>query len=162
MSVEIVWKPIEGYEKYSVSNTGLVRNNLTGKFLIFYKDKDGYQYISLSRNGKVKKFRVHRLVAQAFISNPNNLKTVDHINGDKEDNNVNNLQWLSNGDNLEKYWERHRKSVVCVENGIVYRSAYQAATELGLRQPHITEVCNKKRKHEKGLHFEYVQESVVC
>jgi hypothetical protein len=156
------WKKIEGYENYSVSDTGLVMNTRTGRILAFAKDKDGYLSAGIPKNGKVQKFRVHRLVAQAFIPNPNCLATVDHKNGNKEDNNASNLQWLSYGDNLEKYWEKHRKPVVCLESGVVYPSAYRAAAELGLMQPHITEVCNKKRKHEKHLHFEYLQEKTVC
>ena len=159
MSVE--WRPIEGYENYSVSNTGLVRNESTGRYLAFSKDRYGYLHTSLSKNGIVKQFGVHRVVAKTFIPNPDCLATVDHKNGDKEDNNVSNLQWLSYGDNLEKYWKNHRKPVVCIESGVVYQSAYHAATELGLTQSHIAEVCNKKRKHEKHLHFEYLQEQAV-
>lgn len=150
-------KEIEGYENYSVSDTGLIVNNRTGRTLILTKDKDGYLYTTLSKNGKRKKFRVHRLVAQAFIPNPNNFDTVDHINGDKEDNRVGNLQWLSNESNLKKYWELHRKPVICVEYGIVYKSSYQAAAELGVSPSHIREVCNKKRRTEKKLHFEYYE-----
>lgn len=151
------WKKIEGYDNYSVSDTGLVKNTRTGRILTFTKDKDGYLYAGLPKNGKVQKFRVHRLVAQAFIPNPNCLATVDHINGDKRDNQVSNLQWLSDRENLNKYWKLHRKAVVCVENGVVYQSSYQAAAELGLSYQHITEVCKKKRKHEKHLHFEYYE-----
>lgn len=151
------WKQIEGYEKYSVSDTGLVKNTKSGRFLTYAKDKDGYLYVSFPENGKVKKVRLHRLVATTFIPNPENKATVDHINGNKEDNRVSNLQWLSYKENLNKYWELHRKPVICVEYGIVYESSYQAATELGLSQSHITEVCRKKRKHEKHLHFEYYE-----
>lgn len=156
------WKKIEGYEKYSVSDTGLVRNTKSGRFLTCAKDKDGYLYVSFPKNGKIKKVRLHRLVATTFIPNPENKETVDHINGDKEDNSVGNLQWLSYGDNLEKYWGKHRKPVICLESGVIYPSTYRAATELGVSQPHIAEVCNKKRKHEKHLHFEYLQEKNKC
>ena len=150
------WKKIEGYEKYSVSDTGLIRNENTGRYLAFSKDKDGYLHTSLSKNGVVKQFGVHRIVAKAFIPNPNGLATVDHKNGNKEDNNVSNLQWLSCADNLEKYWKNHRKPVVCLESGVAYPSAYHAAAELGLSPSHIAEVCHKKRKHEKHLHFAYL------
>ena len=149
------WKQIEGFENYSVSDTGLIRNENTGRYLTFCKDRYGYLHTSLSKNGIVKQFGVHRIVAKAFIPNPNCLATVDHKNGNKEDNNASNLQWLSYGDNLEKYWKHHRKPVVCLESGVVYSSAYQAAAELGLSQPHIAEVCKKKRKHEKNFHFEF-------
>lgn len=149
------WKQIEGYEKYSVSDTGLVKNTESGRLLTCAKDKDGYLYVSFPKNGKVKKVRLHRLVATTFIPNPENKETVDHINGDKEDNRVGNLQWLSNKENLNKYWELHRKPVICVEYGIIYKSSYQAAAELGVSPTHIREVCNKKRRTEKKLHFEY-------
>lgn len=149
------WKQIEGYEKYSVSDTGLVKNTKSGWFLTCAKDKYGYLYVSFPENGKVKKVRIHRLVATTFIPNPENKATVDHINGNKEDNRVSNLQWLSYKENLNKYWELHRKPVICVENGIVYKSSYQAATELGVSPSHVKEVCDKKRRTEKKLHFEY-------
>ena len=152
------WKQIEGFENYFVSDVGQVRNANSNKTLAYAKDKDGYLYVSLSKDGKAQKFRVHRLVAQAFIPNPKNLNTVDHINGIKDDNKVSNLQWLSSGDNLNKYWGKRRKAVICLENGVVYRSAYRAGIELGLAYQHIKEVCMKKRRHEKNLHFEYMQE----
>ena len=151
----MLWKQIEGYDNYSVSDTGEIRNTNKDKPLAYAKDKDGYLYATLSKNGKAQKFRVHRLVAYAFIPNPNNLDTVDHINGNKEDNSISNLQWLSSKENLKKYWEKHSKPVLCVENGIVYHSAYHAANELGVSQRHVAEVCRKTRKTEKKLHFEY-------
>ena len=159
MSVE--WRKVEGYENYSVSDTGLVRSERTGKYLAFSKDRYGYLHTSLSKNGIIKQFGVHRVVAKAFIPNPNNLDTVDHINGIKEDNRVVNLQWLSNSDNLEKYWGQRRKPVRCIENGVIYLSAYRAGIDLGLPYQHITEACTKKRKSVGGYHFEYSKEQAV-
>ena len=155
------WKKFNGYDNYLVSDTGLVVNVNTGKQLIPSKDKDGYLSVSLSQSGKIKKYRIHRLVALIYIPNPNNLDTVDHINGIKEDNRAVNLQWLSNNDNLEKYWGQRRKAVRCVENGVVYISAYRAGVELGLSYQHITETCMKKRKSVGCYHFEYSQEQAV-
>lgn len=176
------WKQIEGYEKYSVSDTGLVRNDLTGKTLIpFVTKKGGYLRLNLTENGKQKKHLVHRLVAQAFVPNPNNLETVDHINGDKTDNRVENLQWLSNQDNTKRFWngisderranisnflkgnaDRYRKEtskpVVCLETDKVYESSGQAARDLNLCRSHILRVAKGEYKQIKGYHFRFLEE----
>ena len=100
------WRPIEGYEGlYEVSNTGQVRsldryvkNNYSyrlqkGKVLSPEKNKDGYLLVSLCCNGKQNLRTVHRLVAQAFIPNPNNLPQVNHKDENKSNNRVDNLEW---------------------------------------------------------------------
>ena len=110
------WKDIEGYEgKYQVSNDGRVRtSNYYGKNTIkelnLLKDRDGYYRISLYFYGstKPKNTGVHRLVALAFIPNPNNLSFVCHKNDNPSDNNVNNLFWGSHLDN-EKDKARKRR-----------------------------------------------------
>ena len=98
-----IWKPIDGYEeRYSVSNNGTIAN-ASGKILKQYTDRDGYKRISLSHGSRLNTVLVHRLVANAFIENPNGYKTVDHINGIKDDNRVENLQWMSHRQNLQKW-----------------------------------------------------------
>lgn len=91
---EEIWKDIEDYEGlYQVSNTGKVmRNNM---ILIPYIGTDKYYYVGLSKRSKVTKFKIHRLVAQAFIPNYENKPTVDHINRDRLDNSVENLRWAT-------------------------------------------------------------------
>ena len=69
------------------------------------KDKDGYLCINLSKNKKIYGKKIHRLVAEAFIPNPENKKTVNHKNGDKKDNCVSNLEWMTNLENIKHYWE---------------------------------------------------------
>lgn len=94
-----IWKDIEGYEGlYQVSNTGKVRSlnyRCTGKSKTLKQDttKFGYNLIVLYKNHKRKVYLVHRLVAQAFIPNPNNLPEVNHIDENKANNQVSNLEW---------------------------------------------------------------------
>ena len=83
---------------------GDIRNKKTGRILngrLSY----GYYRVALHKNRKQLNKSIHRLVAEAFIPNPNNLGTVDHINENKLDNRVENLQWLSNVDNKNKSWK---------------------------------------------------------
>lgn len=110
--MEEVWKPIEGYEGlYEVSNLGRVRsllfhNNQTTfsrlKLLSTTDNGHGYLIVGL-RDGKHRKNHyVHRLVAQAFIPNPRNLPNIDHIDHDRSNNAVENLQWITQKDNVRR------------------------------------------------------------
>lgn len=106
-----VWKDIDGYEGfYKVSNLGRVMSVAhpelshrpkTNRIMHFSKDKDGYSLVTLTKRGqKGLSKRVHRLVAQAFIPNPENYKEINHINEIKDDNRVENLEWCTTRYNL--------------------------------------------------------------
>lgn len=98
------WKPIEWNDYYQVSTWGNVRNS-KGNYMSPCEDvnRRGYLQVLLSKDGKTKHFRVSRLVAEAFLPNPNNLSDVDHIDSkNKRNNMVDNLQWLSHADNVRK------------------------------------------------------------
>lgn len=100
--LKVEWKLIEGFDGiYSVSNYGEVRNNKTGKLMKLRKNEKGYLRTNLTTNGNQKSVRVHRLVAQAFIPNPENKPQVNHIDFDKENNCVNNLEWVTNKENTQ-------------------------------------------------------------
>lgn len=93
-----IWKDIEGFENYQVNQIGQVRSlnyRQTGKVkrLKFQPKRDGYLTVCLYKDGKPYTKYVHRLVAEAFILNPNNLPQVNHIDEDKANNHVNNLEW---------------------------------------------------------------------
>ncbi len=112
-----IWKDIPDYEgKYQVSNLGRVKSLQRWSGTRFYNreyilnnyvnKKNGYVYVYLTKNNKSKNIRVHKLVAQAFVPNVNNYKQINHINGDKTNNNSNNLEWCSCSYNIKDMYKR--------------------------------------------------------
>ena len=95
-----IWRKIEGHYTCSVSTHGRVRNDITGKILKQNDNGKGYMYVRFIEDKKLYKYYVHRLVAQAFIPNPDNLSDVNHIDEVKQNNNLSNLEWLSHRDNI--------------------------------------------------------------
>jgi hypothetical protein len=100
-----MWKPIEGYEGlYEVSNLGEVRR-VGGSVLKPQNDSHGYSSVSLSKYGKRISKKIHRLVAKAFVPNPAEHMVINHINGDKRNNAVENLEWTTPRANNQHAWD---------------------------------------------------------
>ena len=111
------WKYIEGYEeKYRISNKGEVQhrenNEKEWKTKTTKMKNNGYYCVILSKSGKKEKKYVHRLVAEAFIDNPENKKTVNHKNGKKVCNCVDNLEWMTQEENNQDYVKRLKKIIL--------------------------------------------------
>ena len=191
------WRPVVGYEGlYEVSNMGRVKsvkrtvwNNSRGCYRTvserIMKPKDsiwGYLRVGLSKNGKEKWYMIHRLVATAFLENPQNLPEVNHIDEDKTNNNADNLEWCSSSYNLtyngraekvgkkvaeklrgrkqsEEHIKKRSKPIYSINkvSGLVlyWNSAHEASRVLRINQGNITRCCQGKQKTAKGYTFFY-------
>ena len=167
-----VWKDIEGYEGlYQVSNLGRVRSlghdkYHPGRMLKPGKDRNGYLFVNLYKNGEPKHCSIHRLVAIAFIPNPDNLPEVNHINEKKQDCRVENLSWVSriqnccHGSRTQRSAEKHSKRVAqyTLDGTLVavYPSTHEAARQTDFKQSSISACCCEKLKTYKGYIWKYI------
>lgn len=118
-----LWKDVTGYEnKYQISNFGRLRNNV--KIMKTMVATNGYLIACLWKNNKQKKYVVHQLVAKAFIDNPNNYKEINHIDENKKNNRMENLEWCSHKYNMNyggiksKISKAHSGKIASVETRI--------------------------------------------
>lgn len=127
-----------GYDNYAVTDGGRVWSIKKHQWLKSSYNRDGYMQVILYKDGKTRHFYLHRLVALAFLSNPNNLKEVNHKDENKTNNKVENLEWISHIDNAnygtrnERIGEKVSKKVYCIELDRTFKSATEAAKELNL------------------------------
>lgn len=173
-----IWKDIKGYEGYyQVSNQGRVKSlnrtvsknynprRIRERILKVRPDKDGYLCVTLSVDNVKKGFPVHRLVAMTFIPNPENKRTVNHIDGDKTNNCVENLEWATD---LEQtvhgirlgiinphHTKNRRRRRVIRGDGIIYDSIKEAAEKNNLFTSNIIVCCQGKVNSIGGYHWDY-------
>ncbi len=115
------WKKIKTNDNYSINEVGEVRNDKTNKILTpFINKQNGYKYVDLWKNNKCKKYALHRLIAEAFIPNPENKTTVDHKDGNRLNNSLDNLRWATYSEQNSRfntYGIRSEKVIVTHING---------------------------------------------
>ena len=175
------WRTVGGTEGFiEVSNKGRVRSLLRGEPYVLKTSKDGkgYHRLRVTIQRRKLSFKLHRIVAMAFLENPDNLPQVNHKDGNKDNNSVDNLEWISNRDNARHaiengLWdsvaegakrenESRKKRVVCTRGDevIVFDSISDAERHFGTR--HITDVIKGKRKQAKGWKFAYAEGGDAC
>lgn len=155
---ELVWKDIKGYENlYRVSSLGEIKSVLrTGKVLKPFVDKDGYLRVHLYKDGSSKFMFVHRIVAEAFLNNEQNKPCVDHIDGNKINNNISNLRFCTYSENCNNPNTLRKlcKKVVQLDknNNIIniFNSTRDAERHTGILHNSIACCCNSKRQNTAG------------
>lgn len=166
-----IWKDIKGYEGlYQVSNFGNVKslsNNFSRKEKILKLNNiKGYLFVDLYKNGKVKHYKVHRLVAEHFIPNPDNKPCIDHINTNKTDNRVENLRWTTHKENSNNPLTIDKRSKPIIQfskDGEFikkWNSALDVQRELGIKQGNISNCCKGKRNIAGGYIWRYYYKGI--
>ena len=162
------WRDVVGYEGlYRVSEYGDIMSlsyKQTGekRLLKPRKNKDGYMFVRLSKNGKVKAFFVHRLVATAFCEGGDYFQQVNHIDEDTTNNHYLNLEWCSPEYNVnygtrnKRASESNKVKVKCIELNMVFNSVSEASEYMNTSISNISACVSGKRKTTRGYHWEYV------
>lgn len=160
------WIDVKGYEGlYKVSNYGRVKSNR--KILKNRNHTSGYLQVNLSKRGHSENKYIHRLVAEAFIDNPNNFSEVNHKDENKLNNRVDNLEWCSRqynntyGTKIKRTSENNYKKVLCVETNTTFNSIIEAAKTLNINAGNITLVCKGLRKTAGSYHWKYFNNEVM-
>lgn len=155
------WKDIKGYEGlYQVSNLGRVFGIKRQRFLNIVYDRNGYSKVKLTKNGIGKLLSVHRIVAINFIDNEYNKEEVNHIDEDKTNNMVSNLEWCTRKENVnhgtrtERMIKTLNKKIVC-SNGNEYNSIKEACQDLNCHSSSVVNVLKGNLKQTKGYTFKY-------
>lgn len=159
-----VWVKVRDNPTYEVSSEGRVRNAKTGRIMKTQVNDRGYEHLSLRKNKSQVDARVHRLVADSFYDGDHDGFDVNHIDGDKLNNRVSNLEWCSHKENIEHAFRTGLKKpsrqikIRVIETGEVYESIRACARAMGLDQSMICQSMIGKMRSVNGYHFERVRE----
>ena len=162
MATEL-WKPIPDTDDvYYISSHGRVYSTKRNIFRKQSFNRRGYLQVTLHIKGKRRGALVHRLVAQAFIHQPSKEQdTVNHIDGDKTNNRIDNLEWVTLQENIDHAFKsglhiNPKRPVLCVELNTVFKSISEASKHLGVSPRSIHNVCNGIRKRTGGYTWKFI------
>ena len=153
-------KDIKGLEGlYAITEDGQIWSYRRQKFLKTFDNGQGYLSIVISIEGKKHRYKIHKLVAETFIPNPDNLPVIDHIDENKHNNSIENLRWVTHRENIlhsgNNLKPKPRRPIRCIETGVVYPSMTKAAAEYGVCTAAISHALKGKQKTSAGMHWEY-------
>lgn len=156
-------KDIKNYEGlYAITEDGKVWSYRSNKFLKPKTTSCGYLSVQLSKNSTIKEYYVHRIVADAFLPNSNNLPQVNHKDEDKTNNTIGNLEFctaaynINFGNGHKQSATKHKKLVYCVELNKTFNSLKEAAEELELWANNISHCLSGRYSTCGGYHWRYV------
>lgn len=160
---------VKGFEHYELdSEAGTLFNHRTGRYVGSVKNSNGYVYVQLSNGEHKRTVRLHILMAEHFIPNPENKPTVNHINHIRDDNRVDNLEWATHAEQCDEEWvskqrvsqlNGKRSKPVRVSNDRFvqdYPSLREACRQLGLNIGNVTSVLKGRYKTTGGYKIEYI------
>lgn len=154
-------KEIKGYEGlYYIDKNATIyttpRKGTNSVTILQHDDGRGYLQVELFKNGVGRKFKIHRLVAEAFIPNPENKPTVDHIDRDRRNNNISNLRWATYKEQRSNQTSGECK-VIASKNGLEshYMSISECARSIGSNSSNVTAVCKGRRNSANGYKIRY-------
>ena len=154
---------ISEYPGYFVTRNGEVFSSKSGSLKrLKGSSSEGYRLTVFCVNGQITRKLTHRIVAEMFIPNPENKPQVNHINGIRHDNRVENLEWATNSENSIHAYKflgkkpPHPKKVVCVDTGVIYNSIMEASRASGVRRTSIQMVLRGKQKTAGGHQWKLV------
>lgn len=150
-------KDIPGYEKlYAAAEDGRIFSYKSNKFLKPFDNGNGYLCVILCKDGKRKHYKIHRLIAETYLSNPDNLPQVNHIDEDKTNNALSNLEFCTAAYNINY---SQAKKVICSETGEIFNSIKDAAKVVDISPNCISSACKGKQKTAAGYHWRYYEEN---
>ena len=148
-------KEIKNYENYIVSKDGRIYNKITSKKIKPSPDTRGYLQVKIYKNGKGITRKLHRLIAETYLPNTYNKPQINHIDGNKVNNSLENLEWITCADNMKHSWEiglrNHcrkvaSKIVIDTQTGVFYDSAKELAKLLNMRYQTLIYYLNNDNK----------------
>lgn len=169
------WRKISTNDNYKVSSDGRIRRCDNDYEKVPRKNRDGYLITDLYKDGERTRYRIHRLVAQEFIPNPENKPCVNHKDGNKHNNDISNLEWVTEKENCQHAWAtglakpsrsmlgrknpnsgRKGKPFRIVETGEIFGTLRECVEAIDGNDARINDCLRGRQNTHRGYHFEYI------